>query len=445
MNALACHPKYIGIATCLVLCILFTSSFANSNPIVTFNTSPEIAQDYWPTNGWQNATPESQEMDSSYLQAMLDYIDSNNLPIDAVLIVRNGRLVLEEYLSAYFGVDHKHELYSVTKSFSSALIGAAIQNGFIDNVNQRVLDFFPNRTFDNTDSRKENMTLEHVLTMTSGLEWDEWSVPYSDPENDYNILFSSNDTLRDILGKPMVAEPGESWVYCSGGSHLLSKIVEAVSGMDTLDFANEYLFGPLNITRISWITDLQSTPFGGHGLRLTRIDMAKFGYLYLNNGTWDGQQILPVNWTIWSSYSHKSVPDSTFTYGYQWWIQPNGVYSARGLYGQKIYVLPEYDTVVVFTADFVGVANPQDTFVLDYIIPSITQYSSLTTTIDTTSTTSLETTTSPASTSSTSSTSSTTPTSEILTDFPGNTITIIATGALVLVTVVVLVWIRKKT
>ncbi|MGY5876421.1 MAG: serine hydrolase [Candidatus Thorarchaeota archaeon] len=385
--------KFFGIATFLVLCILFTPSFASNNPIGTFHASSEIAQDYWPTNGWQNATPESQEMDSSYLQAMLDYIDDNNLPIDAILIVRNGYLVFEEYLSAYFGVDHKHELYSVTKSFTSALIGAAIQNGLIDNVSQRVIDFFPNRTIDNMDSRKENLTLEHVLTMTSGLEWDEWSVPYSDPENDYNMLFTSNDTLRDILDRPMVADPGESWVYSSGGSHLLSKIVEVVSGMDTLDFANEFLFGPLNITQISWLNDLQSTPYGGHGLRLTRRDMAKFGYLYLNNGTWDGQQILPVNWTDWSSYSHKNVPDSTFTYGYQWWIMPDGIYSARGLYGQKIYVLPEYDTVVVFTADLIGVANPQDSLVLNNIIPSITQYSSLTSTTNTTSSTTMETTT----------------------------------------------------
>jgi parallel beta-helix repeat protein len=279
---------------------------------------------------------------------------------------------MEEYpRPRLYGPQNPHPLYSVTKSFSSALIGIAIKEGFIDGVLHKVLDFFPNRTFANMDSQKEAITLEHLLTMTSGLPWDEWTYQYGDPRNDATQMMLSSDPVQFVLDRPMVSIPGTTWVYNGGGSHLLSAIVNETTGTDTEAFAREHLFNPLGISNLFWGRDpFQRIPWGFMGLDLTPLDMAKFGYLYLNNGTWDGQQIIQADWVTESARPHFSAWPG-WRYGYQWWIGPrDNIFVARGYMGQNIIVAPDYNIVVVFTGSYLYGPEGVQLF-YDYILPAV--------------------------------------------------------------------------
>jgi CubicO group peptidase (beta-lactamase class C family) len=213
--------------------------------------------------------------------------------------------------------------------------------------------------------------VEHLLEMRSGLFWDESSVPYTSPGNGvYHI--NTGDGVEYMLNADMVAEPGTLWHYNTGGSHLLSAIVQVATGMTTLEFAQEYLFGPLNITPVSWSRDLAGWYKGGYDLRMTTLSMAKFGFLFLNNGTWDGEQILSEDWVQTSTSSISTVNDYT-GYGYQWWTTPElGIYSARGLYGQYIFVIPEQDIVVAFSSNIRSGAYPHENLVARFILPAAT-------------------------------------------------------------------------
>jgi CubicO group peptidase (beta-lactamase class C family) len=332
-----------------------------------------VDRDYWPTEGWQNSTPEEQGLDSARLQEMMNYIDDNNIAIQSVLVVRNGYKVLEEYPGVVYRQDSTHLLYSVTKSFTSALVGIAIDQGYIDNVSVPMLSFFPEYNITNEDPRRERITIEHLLTMRSGMFWDETSVPFSSPLNGiYQI--NTGDGVEFMLNADMVAEPGTLWHYNTGASHLLSAIVQVATGMTTLEFAEENLFGPLNITPAYWSRDLAGWYKGGYDLRMNTRNMAKFGYLYLNNGTWDGTQIIPEDWVQTSSSSISEVNDYT-GYGYQWWTTPElGMYSARGLYGQYIFVIPEYDIVVAFFSNIIQGAHPHENLIARYILPEVSTH-----------------------------------------------------------------------
>jgi len=301
---------------------------------------------------------------------MMDHIRNQNATIDSVVVVRHGYVVLEEYPDAFYDQNTTHQLFSVTKSFCSALIGIALKEGFIDSTEHKIVDFFPNRTIANLDSRKQNITLEHLLSMTSGLPWDEWTYPYGDSRNDVTRIWSSWDAVQFVLDRPMVGEPGTEWVYNSGGSHLLSAIINETTDTGTLAFAEEHLFNPLGISSVFWATDNQLIPWGFAYLQLRPLDMAKFGYLYLNNGTWDGQQIVPSEWVAKSTES-LALGWGGWGYGYQWWIHPTArIYEARGYMGQYIIVVPDYDMVVVFTASILAGPNPEE-LLYDFILPAV--------------------------------------------------------------------------
>ncbi len=233
---------------------------------------------YWPTEGWRTSTPEEQGMDSAKLDQVIAYIedmDKGGLPVNSVLVVRHGYIVLEEYPQPDYDQDTAEDLRSVTKSFASTLIGIAIEEGFIDGTEQKMVDLFPDRDIKNLDSRKESVTLEHMLTMKAGLEWDEWKYAYSDPRNHYIQAISSEDPFQYVLDTPMATDPGVVWSYNGGTSHLLSFLVTEATGQDTHDFAKEFLFEPLGITQSRWNRDQNGIPYGGGGLYLTPRDMAK--------------------------------------------------------------------------------------------------------------------------------------------------------------------------
>ncbi len=350
-----------------VLVILILSMFLH---VMTANAQTDRPVAVWPTEGWAVSTPEEQGMDSAALEEVYTHVRNSGASIRSLLVVRHGFLVAEEYFTPMlYDVNDTHILYSVTKSVVSSLIGVAIDHGLIDNTSQLLLDFFPNRTIANLNAWKEAITLEDVLQMRSGFQWDE------DNYNEYNDFFAmrdSEDWAQYVLDRPMAYEPGSTFYYNSGNSHILATIINVTTGMTPLAFADQYLFGPLGITNRLWLTDPQGVNFGGSNLALRPRDMAKFGLLFLNNGTWDGQQIVSSNW-VYSSSHGPSTPYSGTSYGYQWWLDDtNEWYSARGYDGQFIYVVQEHDIVVVFSSDNSDGPYEYDWLVSDGILGAVT-------------------------------------------------------------------------
>jgi len=200
--------------------------------------------------------------------------------------------------------------------------------------------------------------------MSSGLEWD------------FNEMVSSRDWVQYTLDQPMYIEPGKEFSYNSGNAHVLSAIIQNESNMDTREFAEKYLFDPLGIEQYRWQSDVNDIPKGGWGMAMTPRDMAKLGYLYLMQGKWDGQQIIPADWISASTERYVQVQEPLEPWnlymGYMWWLHEDGLYAAQGMKGQFIYVIPEYDLVVVITANIPdsNYHKPQ-LLVRDYIIPAV--------------------------------------------------------------------------
>ncbi|MHA2423927.1 MAG: serine hydrolase domain-containing protein [Candidatus Thorarchaeota archaeon] len=325
-------------------------------------------------------------MNSTIIDEMNSTIYEEDYWFDSLIVVKNGYIVYEDYPSGDFDANNLHIIHSATKSVSSMLIGTAIQQGFIDSVDTKILDYFPEMNFENMSPEKENITLRHIMTMTPGLEWDEWSYPYEADElrNDLIASLASGDGVQYLLDKPMIASPGEEWVYNTGCSNLLTHLIQETSDMSGLTYANEYLFYPLGITRYLWVA-LNGAPLGGHELYMTPRDMAKLGYLYLMNGTWNGQEIVTCEWIEESTRTHVDLREAySFWrrdgYAYQWWTMKNeGWYYANGQDGQMICVLDEYDMVVVCTGySELGPMNARDgpgpVVIRNFLIPSIEMF-----------------------------------------------------------------------
>ncbi len=380
MNEFREWSKYLGLTFVMLLLL---SSFSNPIKAAELPTSmryDSASRDYWPTVEWQNSTPEEQGMDSVRLQQMIDHIESESLDVHSVIVVRHGYIILEEYPAPWQGQSRTesiygtHYLYSVTKSFSSSLIGLAIDNGYIDNTSQTLLSLFPNHTIANIDERKEQITLRDLLTMRSGLPWDETSAPFTSPENDvWQIDNNQSGGVQYVLDRPMEYSPDEVFHYNTGASHLLSGIVQETTSVSSLDFANDTLFTPLGIDTFYWLTDRVGVNIGGYDLQLRPLDMAKFGYLFLNNGSWDGEQVLSSSWVNESTTTVTTL-SPTRGYAYQWWTMPDlAVYYAAGLYGQYIFVSPEHDLVAVFTSGYgIGDNDENPSMFRNYIIDAVT-------------------------------------------------------------------------
>lgn len=309
----------------------------------TATQTPE-SPEYWPTEGWQSSTPEQQGMDSEQLAEALDFLqEQDDFNIHSLLIIRNGYIVTDAYFEP-FTQGSVHDTASVTKSFTATLVGIAIDEGYIESVQQPVLDFFPERTVANVDANKEAMTVEDLLTMRSGFECINQPT-----EVTLFQMMESPDWIQFTLDLPMAEEPGTRFVYCSSNVHLLSTIIRETTGMGALSFAQEHLFEPLGISDVGWPSDPEGNNHGWGDLRMTPQDMAKLGHLYLNKGRWDGKQILSSGWVT----AATSVPEDAgvVDYGYLWWLVPEypDVYYADGRGGQRIFVLPDQDMVVVTT------------------------------------------------------------------------------------------------
>ena len=380
---------------CLGVIILLGMPYFGCSNIADYRFVPtlklQIAQedpieDYWPTDGWRVSTPEDQTMNGTVLEDMREHIYEEDLWLDSVVVIKNGYLVFEDYPSGDYDEDTIHYVCSVTKSFTSALMGIALKQGYFESVGQKAFEFFPDVQFQNMSPEKENITLEHILTMTPGLEWDEWSIPYTENGNDFHDLWHyTGNSFYYLLNKPMIAKPGEVWQYNTGCSNLLMKILTRITGTNGYSFAEENLFEPLGIDDYYWLADSQGHPAGGHDLYLTPRDMAKFGFLYLKNGTWEDTQLIEPWYVNTSQQTHFNLHDFYWRwindgYGYHWWTETyRDYYYANGQDGQLIIIMPQYDLVVAingYTRE--GPFNARDgdgmSIFRKYIIPSIRDY-----------------------------------------------------------------------
>lgn len=335
--------------------------------------------EYWPTETWRSCAPEEVGMDPVKLKELNEEIRvlmEIEVDVHSIVIVRKGYIVAEQYYSDDYGPGDMHRIFSCTKSITSALMGISIEQGYLSGVNEKMINFFPEYNIENLSEDKSNITLEHMLTMSSGLEWYEIEYPYGDDRNTFRQWYDGGALVKFVLDRPTIAAPGEEFSYSSGSSHVLSALVKKLTGVRADSFAMEHLLGPIGIDEIYWPTDDDGVPLGGSGARLTPRDMARFGYLYLNKGNWDGEQIVSEDWVELSQQKHmarKYIPDSY--YGYQFWVSDYGTYSAVGYQGQWITIVPEHDLVVVFNNKLVEGDNFQwstpERLLNTYILPSL--------------------------------------------------------------------------
>lgn len=337
---------------------------------------------YWPTQDWRSADPASMGVRAEQLSNLDQEIKARFRSINAFLIVKSSYLVFERYYRG-FGQDDTHLVASVTKSFISALIGLAIKQGFIEGVHQSVLSFFPEFTPSTHDHLKRQMTIKHLLTMTTGFQWRTGA-----RANEVLVdrMRRSKDWVAFILNLPVRERSFGMFQYNSGASHLLSAIITRSTGQCAQAFAAEYLFDPIGIDQPTthmphtysqadvfsntkqWPKDPQGNSIGGWGLVLKPRDMARFGYLYLNGGQWAGEQIIPQQWV------EDSVSPHTPGYGYQWWLRDlNGVFifSADGRGGQHIFCLPQKDLVVVIASQPDGRWRERWPLLEKFVIPAV--------------------------------------------------------------------------
>ncbi|MBR0757215.1 serine hydrolase [Bradyrhizobium jicamae] len=322
--------------------ILFTSIHSGT-------ASAQRAETVWPTAQWQTSTPEEQGMDSAALEKLV----ASGIPrsFDSLLVTRHGRIVLDAYYAPYTA-DMPHVINSSTKAVVATLLAMAYKDGLLDRLDHPAMDFFSDRNIANLDERKKAITVQHLLNMTSGLEWDEGYV--GGREQSMRDMTASSDWVQFILDRPMAHAPGEVFYYNSGGSQLLSAIVGKITGKNTADYAQEKLFGPLGIARPAWRRDPQGVPTGGFGLAMRPRDMARIGYLYLRKGAWDGKQLLPADFL--AAVNHATVDmkarfEPALRYADQFWALPDKpVFMSVGYHCQVVMVLPERDIVAVMTA-----------------------------------------------------------------------------------------------
>ena len=361
-----------------------------------------VAPDYWPTDGFRTSTPEEQGMDSEKLLEIHDYygeqhekIEGNS--IDSIFVYRNGYLVADYYFNPLYPRETPHVIHSVTKSIMSALIGIAIEQGHIESVDVPFVEFFPDKQDAITDERMREITLKDLLSMETGIRSRDFAL-YRWEGN--FAMQQTDDWVAYVMSLPVDAEAGMRFDYSNMSSFLLSAIIEEATGMDTLDFARENLFNPLGIEEVHWEWSPQGYAIGYARMWLYPEDMAKFGMLYLQQGQWDGEQIIPAAWVRESITPHafpknyveildengevdreltsmnwqKVIFVQPFTdgYGYQWWLDKDGTYTALGVGGQYIMVVPQENMVVVVNNASTGMGVFFPRKILDkYILPSI--------------------------------------------------------------------------
>ncbi len=354
-------------------------------------------------DGLEVGSLEEVNIDSVLLKKAVRRIYRGNYnEVHSMLIFKDNKLVFEEYFPGHkyqwdapnhhgewvnWDRSVPHIIMSATKSITSTCIGIAINNGFIKSVHQSIFDYLPEHQHLNKNG-KDKITIEHLLTMTSGLEWNEWEILLSSLDNDLiSLSFNCEDPISCILDHPLVNEPGTSFTYSGGSMILLGEIIKNATNMPIDEFSKEYLFEPLGIDPSDWSERYDNgVIYAGGGIMITPRDMVKFGVTLLNNGVFNGKQVIPQQWikkctTQYSNNANINIPghdSGSHGYSYSWWLKSYNksegninMYHALGWGGQEIMILPELNTVVTFT----GGNYTSDVKVFDilerYIIPSV--------------------------------------------------------------------------
>jgi len=341
-------------AKAAVVLLFIAALVMGCGPRVVEVTATPSAVTYDPLDrgDWRISTPELQGLDPDIVADL--YRDAAQLSnLYGLLIVKNGYLVAEQYFS-WRGVDIASPTASVTKSYVSALTGIALREGILTSIDQEMMDFFPEFAGRYDDLRKDQITIRQVLQMRSGYPWEEFS-------GNLGPLLSSPNWLPLLVEFPLSADPGAEFGYSNLTAHTMGVILARASGTSLRSFGETYLFEPLGVEVGSWPTDASGYHFGSGDVAFTARDMAKFGLLYLNGGTYEGRQIIPSEWVSASlqTYSTGIYGDRLGSYlrqigyGYLWWYAEAGDYSfnyAWGHGGNLIILVHELDMVVVTTA-----------------------------------------------------------------------------------------------
>lgn len=344
-------------------------------------------------DGWETQSLADAGLTVEPLAKLLDAIRSDTFPeIHSILMVHGRRLVFEAYFPGYawdysaagfrgartnFGPDTRDNMQSVTKSVTGLLVGIAHDQGLLPDLNAGVFSFFPEyRRF--AVGEKRAITLQSLLLMASGLTWNEQDVFYDQARNDIVQLHVVPDPIAYILAKDLAHPPMTAWYYNGGGTVLLGDILRRTSGKRLDEFAQQYLFGPLQITDVAWNSMRPGLVDAPGGLELRPRDMAKLGQLVLNGGTWRGQRIVSEDW-VRAMTGRQVRFNATDGYGYHWWTRTyvSGAdsipsFRADGWGGQRIMVFPTLDLVVVFTGGDYTLTRPPrlDEIVSRFIIPA---------------------------------------------------------------------------
>jgi CubicO group peptidase (beta-lactamase class C family) len=395
------RPGWHWVAVVVVACLLAGGcsgggqlggrSTATSRP-----AGVAAQRDYWPTAGWRTAPPAAVGMNAG-LAADLDAKAAYHPQLRSLLVIRHGELVYERYWHG--DADTGQEAFSVTKSFTGALVGIALGDHQLKSLHQTVGALLARHLPAGADPRLVKVTVGQLLTMTSGLAGD-------DPSQGGDVslmqhLQQSRDWVREILGRKLATAPGATFAYSNASSHLLSAIVADATGQSPLAFARARLFNPLGIhtehalvgvdapkvspalrqaylrAAVAWPTDPQGYHTGFGGLKLPSRDLAKLGYLYLNGGRWDGVQVIPADYVRAATQPQSHPPHSApfGGYGYQWWVAAehgHPSFLAVGYGGQFVQVIPDLDLVVVITSDGANRRWDAQNLVGEAIIPAVT-------------------------------------------------------------------------
>ncbi|GIQ68072.1 serine hydrolase domain-containing protein [Xylanibacillus composti] len=317
---------------------------------------------------WQSADSAQDVLDKEELARIEEAIAQFGGKINSVLMMRNGQLIYEQYFHQT-SADTPYRVYSVSKSILSALVGIAIQEGYLSGTDQRIAELLPKRFEGRSEPELKQLTVEHLLTMTGGLQAidpiiSEW--------------YRSRSWVDFVLDQPVLAEPGTRFDYNTGLTHLLSAVLTEAAGVSTKELADRHLFGPMQIENYVWEKDAEGYYVGGTALSMTTRDMAKFGYLYLNRGRWEGEPLIPEEWIEQSLTPRPASPD----YGYLFWLEELEdsserklqTYEANGYGGQHIRIVPALGAVIVVTSNpSVSPANA-DRLIDEYLVPALAEH-----------------------------------------------------------------------
>ena len=323
-------------------------------PYILIGCNRDPGEDVFVPYQWETATPESVGMSQTLLDSAF-LVASGKEYIDALLVIKDGKIVGEQYYNG-FTQDQPHNVMSVSKSMLSAITGVALQKGYIEGLDSKMLDYFPEYVHEGLDPRKHEITIQHLLNMRMGIEGEA-----SDNYGVYMELYNSENWIRETIEYPLVYDPGERMRYNTFITHILSGIITKATGVNTHEFAFNYLFKPMGIDVDFWEQDPQGIYFGGNSMHITPREMAAFGYLYLNDGMLNGKQIIPRDWVLFSrspstDLSHPNEWGSmkNYNYAYLWWLGQFNQYDcfmSIGYGGQFIFVFPVPDLIVVSTAE----------------------------------------------------------------------------------------------